>query len=156
LPPDDWGYSNEVARFVDSVLTSWSAEDAFTYMADARNFPEWDPGTNTVQLVDGPAPGPDASYDVTVDLGRRRATLRYEVTDWEPTHRVVLEASNALMHLHDEIVVDRVDRDTVITYDARITLRGPLKVFDGLLDRKFRATGERAAAGLRERTQRPR
>jgi hypothetical protein len=60
------------------------------------------------------------------------------------------------MQLHDEIVVDQVADDTVITYDARITLRGALRVFDALLDRKFRTTGERAAAGLRERTQRPR
>ena len=82
--------------------------------------------------------------------------LHYEVTDWEPPHRVVLEASNTWMRLHDEIVIDRVATDTLITYDARISLRGPLKVFDGLLEKRFRAVGERAAAGLRERVQGPR
>jgi len=145
-----------MARFVDSVLTSWSPDDAFSYMADARHFAEWDPGTRSVEQVDGAGPGPDASDDVTVAVGARTTTLRYEVDEWQPPHRVVLVASNGVMRLHDEIVVDAVDDDTVITYDARITLRGPLRVFDALLDRTFRSTGERAAAGLRARTQRPR
>ena len=146
-----------MARFVDTVMTSvWSEDDAFSYMSDARNFAEWDPGTRRVEQVRGDGGGPDAAFDVTVEVGSRTAVLHYEVTEWAPAHRVVLEASNTWMRLHDEIVIDRVATDTLITYDARITLRGPLKVFDGLLDRRFRATGERAAAGLRERVQRPR
>ena len=91
--------------------------------------------------------------------GRRdvgRTTFRYDVVDWQPPHRVVLSASNAVMRLRDEIVLDRIEVETLITYDARITLRGPLKVFDGWLERRFRPMGERAAAGLRERVQHPR
>jgi hypothetical protein len=146
-----------MARFVDTVMTSvWSEDDAFSYMSDARNFAEWDPGTQRVEQVRGDGGGPDAAFDVTAEVGSRTTVLHYEVTEWDPAHRVVLEASNRWMRLHDEIVIDRVATDTLITYDARIVLRGPLKVFDGLLDRRFRATGERAAAGLRERVQRPR
>ena len=58
----------------------------------------------------------------------------------------MLAASNAVMRLRDEIVMDRIEVETLITYDARITLRGPLKVFDGWLERRFRPMGERAAA----------
>ena len=102
-------------------------------------------------------PAPDRTPSSTspppsVAARRRSATT---VTDWEAPHTVVLEASNKVMRLHDEIVVDRVGPDTLITYDVRITLRGPLKVFDGLLERRFRPTGERAAAGLRERGAAP-
>ena len=156
LTPAHCGYPTAMARFADSVLTNWSAEDAFSYMADARNFAEWDPGTRKVELVEGGQPGLGAAYDVTVNLGSRTTTLRYDTVEWQPPHRVVLTASNSVMHLHDEITIDRVDTDTVITYDATITLRGPLKVFDGLLNKRFRTMGERAAAGLTERTQRPR
>lgn len=145
-----------MARFVDSVPTSWSPEDAFSYMADVTNFAEWDPGTRRVEQVRGTGPGADAAYDVTVDVGKRTSTFRYEVTEWQPPHRVVLTASNAVMHLRDEIVIDRLEVESLITYDARITLRGPLKVFDGPLDRRFQTLGEHAAAGLRERVQRPR
>ena len=60
------------------------------------------------------------------------------------------------MRLHDDIVIDRMEMDTLITYDARITLRGPLKVFDRWLEGRFRPMGERAAAGLRARVRRPR
>jgi carbon monoxide dehydrogenase subunit G len=146
-----------MARFVDTVMTStWSQDDAFTYMADARNFAEWDPGTRSVEQVGGEGPGPDAAFDVTVELGKRTTTLRYAVDAWEPPHRVVLTASNAFMHLRDEIVVDRVDTDTLVTYDARITLRGPLKLLDRWLDQRFQTVGTRAADGLRDRLQRPR
>jgi hypothetical protein len=141
---------------VDTVITSlWSEDDAFSYMADARHFAEWDPGTTRVQQVRGVGAGPESAFDVTAKLGSRSIVLHYEVTDWEPPRRVVLEASNAWMRLHDEIVIDRVATDTLITYDARITLRGPLKLFDALLQRRFRTVGERAAAGLGERVLRP-
>ncbi len=156
LAPDECGYSCAMARFADSVLTNWTEDDAFAYMADARNFAEWDPGTRKVELIDGGQPGPDAAYDVTVNIGSRATTLRYDTVEWQPPHRVVLTASNSVMQLHDEITIDRVDADTVITYDATITLRGPLKVFDGLLNSRFRTMGERAAAGLTQRTLRPR
>jgi hypothetical protein len=146
-----------MARFVDTVMTSiWSEDEAFSYMADARNFAEWDPGTKRVEQVRGQGGGPGAAFDVTAAVGSRSTVLHYEVTEWDAPRRVVLEAANTFMRLHDEIVIDRVATDTLITYDARITLRGPLKVFDGLLDKKFRTTGERAAAGLRERVQHPR
>ena len=51
------------------------------------------------------------------------------------------------MRLHDEIVVDRVATDTLITYDARIDLRGPLKVFDRLVDKRFRTVGDKSLTG---------
>ena len=98
-----------MARFVDTVMTSlWSEDDAFSYMADARNFAEWDPGTKRVDEVQGNGAGPDAAFDVTAEVGSRSTVLRYEVTDWEPPRRVVLEASKPWMHLRDEIVIDRV------------------------------------------------
>ena len=143
-----------MARFVDTVMTStWSQDEAFSYMADARNFAEWDPGTERVEQVEGHGAGPDAVFDVTASVGSRSTVLRYEVTEWEPSHRVVLEAAKSWMRLRDEITIDRVETDTLVTYDARITLRGPLKVFDGILDRRFREVGERAAAGLRRRLE---
>jgi carbon monoxide dehydrogenase subunit G len=143
-----------MARFADTVMTStWSQDDAFAYMADARNFAEWDPGTERVEQVTGDGGGPDAVFDVTVELGSRTTTLRYTMTEWDPPHRVTLEASNSWMHLRDEITVDRVEADTLVTYDARITLRGPLKVFDRLLERKFQEVGARGAAGLQQRLE---
>ena len=47
-----------MARFVDTVMTSiWSEDDAFSYMSDARNFAEWDPGTSNVEQVRGDGGG---------------------------------------------------------------------------------------------------
>jgi len=139
-----------------AIRTPMTPGTTFAYMADLTNVARWDPGVTRAEQVVGARPGVDAAYDVTVDAGRRTTTFRYDVVEWQPPHRVVLTASNAVMHLRDEIGLDRIEVETLITYDARITLRGPLKVFDGVLERKFRPMGERAAAGLRARVQRPR
>ena len=100
-----------MARFVDTVMTSlWSEDDAFSYMGDARNFAQWDPGTQRVEQVRGVGGGPDAAFDVTAEVGSRSTVLHYEVTDWDSPRRVVLEASKPWMRLHDEIVITRRHR----------------------------------------------
>ena len=103
-------------------------------------------GAGAALLATALGGGPDAAFDVTAEVGSRSTVLHYQVTDWESPRRVVLEASKPWMRLHDEIVIDRVATDTLITYDARITLRGPLKVFDKLLDKRFRAVGRATCA----------
>jgi len=65
-----------MARFVDTVMTStWSQDEAFSYMADARNFAEWDPGTERVEQVEGNGAGPDAVFDVTASVGSRSTVI---------------------------------------------------------------------------------
>jgi|SRR5215207_3821328 len=98
-------------------------------------------------MVGVPTPCSTSPFD------SRTTVLRYGVTEWDPPHRVVLEASKSWMRLRDEIVIDRSDTDTLVTYDARVMLRGPLKVFDRFLERRFREVGERGAAGLRQRLE---
>ncbi|MFM7063143.1 MAG: SRPBCC family protein, partial [Actinomycetes bacterium] len=54
-----------MARFVTSIASPMSPEDAFAYMADLRHFADWDPGVKRVAQVDGDGAGPDSSFDVT-------------------------------------------------------------------------------------------
>jgi hypothetical protein len=74
--------------------------------------------------------------------------LPYRVTTFEPPRRVVLHAETRWMELRDEITVESADGGSAVTYDARIQLRGALRVLDPILSRLFSRTGERAAAGL--------
>ena len=41
-----------MARYTVSVRTSMSPEEAFDYMADLRNFAEWDPGVVSSERVE--------------------------------------------------------------------------------------------------------
>ena len=79
-----------MAKYVTSVRTQMSPESAFAYMADLRNFDEWDPGVSSVTQIDGDAPldpalehvvphePPDAAHHV-VGLGDNGHMLPLEV-----------------------------------------------------------------------------
>ena len=135
-----------MARYVTSISTPKSPEDAFAYMADLRHFADWDPGVKKVAQVDGDGAGPDSSFDVTVgDM-----TLRYRTLTWRPTSSVVVEASNFWMTSHDRIVVEPAEGGgCTVTYDAEVRLRGPLHVADSLMGPGFDKIGSRAAEGMR-------
>ena len=142
--------SVDMARYVTSILSPKSPEDAFAYMADLRNFADWDPGVKKVVQVDGDGAGPDSSFDVTVAGPVSDMTLRYRTLTWRPTSSVVVEASNLWMTSHDRIVVEAAEGGgCTVTYDAEVRLRGPLHFGDTLMAAGFNKIGDRAAAGMR-------
>ena len=100
-----------------------------------------------VSVVRG-APGLGASYDVAVRAGPRRL-VRNEVKEWDAPRRRLLVAKTASPQSVDEITVEPADGGAMVTYDARLDLRGALSVANPLLGLAFRRIGDRAAAGLR-------
>jgi hypothetical protein len=148
-----------MAHYRGTVTTDWTPEQAFTYMADARNFAEWDPGTESSKLEQagpgGDGPGPGAVFAVQVHVGPPTITLHYETTRHDPNNRVTLRAVHAMMELVDDVSVDVVDGVTTVTYDATVTPRGVAKILGPLFDRGFAKTAEKGADGLRARLARP-
>ena len=136
-----------MARYVVHVRSPRAPTEAFAYMADLSNFADWDPGVTKVSQVDGDGGGADAAFDVTVKAARPM-TLRYRTTAYEPPTKVVARASNWLLTSLDTITVRAQGSGSVVTYDAEITLNGPLRLADPLLGRAFDKIGDRAAAGL--------
>ena len=132
-------------RYIATVTTDRSPDEVFEYLADLRNFAEWDPGVERVELVSGSPGSPDAAYDVTLDRGM---TLRYEVTEFVPGHRATVVADNGRFRSVDVIVVERSVAGSVATYDATLTLSGALSGLSFLLGPVFRRIGDRAAEGL--------
>jgi len=151
---------DHVARYIVSVKTPMSASDAFSYMADLRNFAEWDPGVSAVRQIDGDGPGPATSFDVDVEAGPSTITLRYVTDQFEAGSKAVVRARNSFLTSLDVITVTEDDGATIVTYDAELTLNGPLRLGDPLLAMSFGKIGDRAAAGLiaaldGERTEQP-
>jgi carbon monoxide dehydrogenase subunit G len=136
-------------RYVDTVNSPWLPEAAFAYMADARNFAEWDPGVRSSTLVRGEEPGLGARFEVVVKAGPRTMTLTYEIVEWEPPRRLVLRAETGAIRSNDTVLISATDGGTAVTYDAELELRGALRLFNPLLGLSFRKIGDRAAAGLR-------
>ena len=90
-------------------------------------------------------------------LGRRLA-LVYQVTAISREHtvdhrEVTFTARHPLLLARDRITVtsnEPVSLDSVVTYQAEVSLRGPLRFLDPLLSRGFATVGQRAANGLAE------
>jgi hypothetical protein len=144
-----------MAHYRGTVTTTWTPEQAFAYMADARNFAEWDPGTERSTLENAAGPGRGAVFAVRVHVGPPTITLHYVTVRHEPPHRVTLRAPHPAMELTDDITVDTFDGVTTVSYDATVELRGVARVLSPLVDRGFTKTAENGAAGLRARLARP-
>jgi len=126
-----------------------SAQEAFDYMADMRNFADWDPGVRRVEQVEGSGAEPDAVYDVTVGGLRGDLVLRYRTVDYVSPREVLLVARSERLTSIDRITVDPRDGSCDVTYDAELILNGWMKIAEPALRLMFRRIGDRAAAGMR-------
>lgn len=136
-----------MAHFIATVPTALTPEDAFAYMADVTRFADWDPGVLRVVQVRGIGHGLGSAYDLTVQAGGT-TVMRYEVRVFEPPRRIVWVARTTMLTSVDEVLVEAHGDGSAVTYDARLTLNGPLRLLDSLLAVAFRRIGDRAAEGL--------
>jgi hypothetical protein len=135
-----------MAHYVVRIRTPLSPGVAFAFMADLTNFEHWDPGVVRAEQVAGVRPGIDAAYDVTVK-GMRKP-LRYVTNEYDAPTRLVVQARSRMLTSLDAITVEPDGDGAVVTYDARLTLNGPLKIADGLVHGAFTRVAGRAADGL--------
>jgi carbon monoxide dehydrogenase subunit G len=138
-----------MARYVTTVRTAKTPQEAFAYMADLRNFAEWDPGVKAVKQVEGSGGGKDTVFDVTVAGVGRDLTLRYVTEEYDAPRNVLVVARSAVFTSIDRITVEPDGTGSVVTYDADLRLNGVLRVGDLGLRLMFGVIGDRAAAGLR-------
>ena len=138
-----------MARYVTTVRSAKTPREAFAYMADLRNFAEWDPGVKAVRQVEGSGGGPDAVFDVTVVAPGPDLTLRYVTEEHDAPHNLLGVARSSVFTSIDRITVAPDGTGSVITYDADLRLNGVLRIGDLGLRLVFGQIGDRAAAGLR-------
>jgi carbon monoxide dehydrogenase subunit G len=124
------------------------ADEAFTFMADLRNFAEWDPGVTNVEQIEDVGAGADGVFDVTVKGFPKDLVLRYHTTEFDPSTKVVARAESKLLTSLDTITVTPDGGGSVVTYDAELTLNGPFRLADPVLKLMFGRIGNRAASGL--------
>ncbi len=138
-----------MARYVATIDVPKPLEETFDYLSDFSNTREWDPGVVEAEpLVPGP-PDVGSLYRVVAAFLGRRVELRYEVTEFEPPKRLVLEAHSSTVYSHDEIRFEPIREGTRVTYDAQLELKGLLALGDPILARIFRSVGDKAVDGLR-------
>lgn len=134
-----------MARFTTTIRSPWSAEEAFDYMADFRNFERWDPGVSSSELVAGNEPGLGAAYRVAVT----GTTLRYETREFDRPRRTAIEAVSKRLRSYDIVEVTPNDEGCDVSYDATLELNGALRtIADPILAIMFRRIGNKAAEGM--------
>ena len=138
-----------MARYVTTVRSAKTPREAFAYMADLRNFAEWDPGVKAVRQVEGSGGGPDAVFDVTVVAPGPDLTLRYVTEEHDAPHNLLVVARSIVFTSIDRITVEPDGTGSLVTYDADLRLNGVLRVGDLGLRLVFGQIANRAAAGLR-------
>jgi len=131
-----------------TIRSTLSASEAFAYMADLRNLREWDPGTSDVKRVEGDG-GEGSVYAVQLAFGTR-PTLRYQIQHLDVAGELRFVAKTPFLVSDDRVKVRAcATGGSLVTYEAELRFRGPLKALEPGLNWPFRRLGNRAAAGLR-------
>ena len=139
-----------MAHYTASLETQLSPADTFDYLSDFSTTEEWDPGVvEAERLGDGPV-GADSEFRVVAEFLGRTSTLVYRIVEFVPGETVTLRGENATVVSLDRISVEPVGSASRVSYDAELTLKGPLRIADPLLGLAFNRVGERALEGLRE------
>jgi hypothetical protein len=138
-----------MARYVTRINSPKSADEAFAYMADLRNFAQWDPGVKKAVLTEGDTPGLGTCFDVTVKGPGRDLTLRYRITEFNAPHELLAVAKSSVFTSIDRITVIPTPSGCTVTYNAELRLNGLLAVADPGLRIAFHRIGDRATRGLR-------
>ena len=134
-----------MARFVTSVKTSLSQEEAFDYMTDLRNLADWDPGVSSSEMVGSGDVEKGSSFDVVAS----GAKLTYVLVEFDRPNRAVADAnSNPRLRSYDVITIEPTVDGSIVTWDATLTLKGLFKVFAPALALMFDRIGAKAEEGL--------
>lgn len=138
-----------MARYVATADSPRPREEVFAYLKDFSNAAEWDPGVAEAQRLDTGEIKVGSEFLLVTEFLGRKTPLTYRVVELKAPELVVFEASTGTLRSHDRLTFEERDGGTRVTYDADLTLSGPLKLADPLLKLAFGWIGGRARDGLR-------
>jgi carbon monoxide dehydrogenase subunit G len=132
----------------ERITTPLPIDQAFAYVADFANSQEWDPGVATAGRIDSGPLGIGARYELGIRRGSRVTPMEYEITVFEPPHRVVLVGSGSGVSAVDDIRFSDSGGGTLVDYTADIRLRGLLRLAEPFMGGTFTRIATQAADGM--------
>ncbi len=137
-----------MARYLTTIESALPQAEAFAYMADFANARVWDPSVSEARRVGAAPIGFGSAFDLVARFGGRDVPLRYEIVDYDPPRRVVLEAQRRGFVSRDTITVEPAGEGSVVHYDATLAFGGIVRLLDPVMQRIFNRVGARATLGL--------
>jgi dehydrogenase/reductase SDR family member 12 len=124
-------------------------DEAFRRVADFGRAAEWDPGLASSHQETPGEPGLGTCFAIVAVFRGKETPMTYEITDWEPTTRIVITGTGEKATAIDTITfADAPGGGTAITYAAELGLAGALKVAEPFLKGTFDTMADEAVAGL--------
>ena len=137
-----------MARYVTTIESELPQAAAFAYMADFANARLWDPSVSDARRV-GEAPlGLGSAFELVARFAGRDVPLRYEIVEYDPPRRVVLEARRPGFVSRDTITVEPAGNGSIVHYHATLAFGGLGRLLDPVMQRVFDRVGARATLGL--------
>ena len=138
-----------MTRYLTTIESALPQAEAFAYMADFANARVWDPSVSEARRVGAAPIGIGSAFDLVARFGGRDVSLRYEIVDYDPPRRVVLEAQRPGFVSRDTITVEPAgDGGSAVNYDATLAFAGLGRLFDPIMQRIFNRVGARATLGM--------
>ncbi len=140
-----------MATYSATIEVPTSPQVSFEYLANLANTIEWDPGiVEATRLDEGPTVEGSRFQLVAAFFGKR-IPLEYRLVTLLPGEELVFVADDKKVHSRDVIRFVPLSDGTKITYDASLSLRGPVKLLDKGLNMAFSNIGDKAVAGLKKK-----
>lgn len=143
-------------RYTAAIPSSWSVDDAFTYMSDFRNAQVWDPSVVSATRLDDGALTLDSTFELTVRFAGRDKVLRYRISSLERPRSVAFTSSTPTLLSLDTLTFEPRASGCEMTYSAELRFKGLAAVANPLLGLLFRRLGDRARDSLRAILDSPR
>ena len=138
----------KAVRLIEQRWVERAQAEAFFYTADFSNIADWDPGVvSSRRLGQGPL-GVGSRFELEVEFGSGTMPMVYEITEYEPSDRVVLTGRGDKLVAIDEIRFSQHDNMTVIDYTADLTFLNWFRHFTRFMGSSLKKVGTKALDGL--------
>jgi carbon monoxide dehydrogenase subunit G len=138
-------------RIEETVHISKDAGEAFAFLADFRNLPDWDPGIAEARRTDASgAMSEGARFEVVADFLGRRVPMAYRMTRYDLESREAeLVGETSTLRATDRIEVTPLENGAIVRWRADFELAGLLRFSEPLMRPVFERLGRKAMAGMR-------
>ena len=134
-----------------SVTVDRPIDKVADFLSAFASTAEWDPHTVSCRRLDDGPLGVGARYENVQRLAGHESTLIYQVTEYQPGRRIVLEGGNDTVHTRDEMTfAESGDGGTTVTYTIDLQLLGAAKLGELLVPAIMKKVADDGEDGMRE------